>query len=600
MAGVIRLKRSIVPGSIPNAANLEVGEPAVNLVDQTLFTKDATGNVKVIGSGKLQNLSDVSIASPADNQVLVYDSTLDKWKPGNVTIQGAISAGFSVDKFTGDGSITNFTLSRNPFNINSLLVTIQGVKQRPITDYTLSGNVLSFIQAPYDTDIIDVVHLGSGVSGVSSVNGLEGNAVLTTANINENTNLYFTNARAQAAITGASGISYNQANGVISLDTTTVAASTYGGTTKIPVITVDAFGRITTAANVSVAGVSNFTATGNTFTISTGDGSSFSASIQPNSVRLGTDTTGDYVKNVIPSTGITVSGAPGESRDATIALADTSVTPSTYGGADKVSVFAVDQQGRLTSASNVTIAIPASALTTDVALGSGTSGDYVANLIAGSGIGITNGTGESSQPTITNLGVTSIQGTANQIVASAANASVTLSLPSSLTAPGDLTVTGNLVVNGTTTTINTVQLSVNDPLVRFGDENPADSLDIGFFGAYTSSGIKFAGLFRDASDSGTFKLFKDLTVDPTTNVIDTASYTIATLVTNITGGTVSGLTANIAVGDGGTGRGMLTNNAVLFGQGTSAVGLASGSAYQVLQLNSSGVPVFAGLDGGSY
>lgn len=600
MAGVIKLKRSSVAGNIPNAANLEIGEPAVNLVDQTLFTKDTSGNVILIGTGRLQNLSDVSNTSPTDNQVLVYDNALSKWKPGAVTVEGVIASGFSVDKFTGDGSTTNFTLSRNPYNVNSLLVTIQGVKQRPATDYTLAGSVLTFLEAPYNTDIIDVVHLGSGTSGVSSVNGFSGNVVIDSANVIENTNLYFTNARAQAAITGASGVSYNQANGVISLATTSVSAATYGGTTKIPVITVDAFGRLTSVANVSVAGVSNFTASGNTFTVSTGDGGSFSASIQPNSVRLGTDTTGDYVKNVISSTGITVSGTPGESRDVTIALADTSVTPSTYGGADRVSVFTVDQQGRLTSASNVAIAIPASALTTSVALGSGTSGDYVANLIAGSGIGITNGTGEASQPTLTNLGVTSIQGTSNQITASAANASVTLSLPSSLTAPGDLTVSGNLVVNGTTTTINTVQLSVNDPLVRFGDENPADSLDIGFFGTYVSSGIKFAGLFRDASDSGIFKLFKDLSTDPTTNVIDTSAYTIATLVTNITGGTVSGLTANIAVGDGGTGRGTLTNNAVLFGQGSSAVGLASGSAYQVLQLNSSGVPVFAGLDGGSY
>ncbi len=112
-----------------------------------------------------------------------------------------------------------------------------------------------------------------------------------------------------------------------------------------------------------------------------------------------------------------------------------------------------------------------------------------------------------------------------------------------------------------------------------------------------------AGLFRDASDSGRFKLFQGLigSANLTTTInVSGAGFSVATLVANLTGGTVSGLTANIAVGDGGTGRGTLTTNAILYGQGTSAVGLATGSAYQVLQLNASGVPVFAGLDGGSY
>ena len=64
--------------------------------------------------------------------------------------------------------------------------------------------------------------------------------------------------------------------------------------------------------------------------------------------------------------------------------------------------------------------------------------------------------------------------------------------------------------------------------------------------------------------------------------------------------TVSGLTANIAVGDGGTGRGTLTTNAILYGQGTSAVGLLTGTAGQILQLNASGIPTFGGVDGGTY
>ena len=61
-----------------------------------------------------------------------------------------------------------------------------------------------------------------------------------------------------------------------------------------------------------------------------------------------------YVSNVATGTGLT--GGPITSTG-TVSLANTAVTIGTYGGATNVASFTVDQQGRLTSVSNVTIAI---------------------------------------------------------------------------------------------------------------------------------------------------------------------------------------------------------------------------------------------------
>lgn len=58
MAGIIQLKRSSVSGRVPDAANVEVGEPVVNLADQILFTKDGSGTVKVIGAGVTSNIAE--------------------------------------------------------------------------------------------------------------------------------------------------------------------------------------------------------------------------------------------------------------------------------------------------------------------------------------------------------------------------------------------------------------------------------------------------------------------------------------------------------------------------------------------------------------
>jgi len=108
-------------------------------------------------------------------------------------------------------------------------------------------------------------------------------------------------------------------------------------------------------------------------------------------------------------------------------------------------------------------------------------------------------------------------------------------------------INGNLTVNGTTTMVDSENVSVKDPLIALARDNESNTLDIGFYGQYTSSGTKYTGMFFDASDSK-FKLFKELTPEPTTTV-DTShpSFTKASLVANVEG-TVSSI-ANFTTDD---------------------------------------------------
>jgi hypothetical protein len=133
-----------------------------------------------------------------------------------------------------------------------------------------------------------------------------------------------------------------------------------------------------------------------------------------------------------------------------------------------------------------------------------------------------------------------------------------------LTANGNVTVTnncvisGNLTVSGTSTTVDTATLSVEDPLIILASgNNSADSVDIGFYGLYDTSGSQdlYAGLFRDANDSGKFKLFKDLQAAPTTTVNTSGTgYAVATLVANLEGTIQTASQTNItAVGTIATG-----------------------------------------------
>ena len=168
----------------------------------------------------------------------------------------------------------------------------------------------------------------------------------------------------------------------------------------------------------------------------------------------------------------------------------------------------------------------------------------------------------------------------------------------------NVTVEGDLTVNGTTTIISSTTITVADSLLKLAKDNTGNSVDAGVYSQYVvASTTKYAGLFRDASDTNTFKLFKDLEVEPTTTVAtgDT-SYTIGTLVANITGGTVSSLSSAITVGDGGTGATTFTQYGVLYGNSTSAIqATAAGSDGYFLAGNTSGAPSWKNtIDGGTY
>jgi hypothetical protein len=102
---------------------------------------------------------------------------------------------------------------------------------------------------------------------------------------------------------------------------------------------------------------------------------------------------------------------------------------------------------------------------------------------------------------------------------------------------GSTIIDGDLTVEGAVTYISSSTLNVDDSMIKLASNNAADTVDTGFYGKFTSSGTKYAGLFRDASD-GIFKFYTGLTVEPTSTV-DTggAGYTLGTLDAIIDGGT---------------------------------------------------------------
>jgi hypothetical protein len=236
-------------------------------------------------------------------------------------------------------------------------------------------------------------------------------------------------------------------------------------------------------------------------------------------------------------------------------LTNTGVTAGNYGGGTVIPTFAVDVDGRITSAANVS-----------VATGLNVAGDSGTDTVALLSDTLTFVGGDGITSTVFAANTSAKFEVDNTVIRNSGAQSIT----------GDLAVTGNLVVMGTEIVQDVSTVRTEDSLIELSANNAADALDIGFFGTYVSSGTKYTALFRDASDSGRYKLLTGGTEKPTAgNTVNTQAFSTATLVTNITGGTVSGLTANIAIADGGTNASAFpTGNLVMF-DGTRLVGIAN-------------------------
>jgi hypothetical protein len=145
-----------------------------------------------------------------------------------------------------------------------------------------------------------------------------------------------------------------------------------------------------------------------------------------------------------------------------------------------------------------------------------------ANINSGNGVLVSNGTGTSQIVSLAPAIEATTSLTTPLVTATAVSAG-TLESTGNAAVGGNLTITGNLTVNGTSTTVNSTNVSYDDPMVYMGDGNQSNVLDLGMVAAFNNGTYQHSGLVRDASD-GLWKLFSGVTSEPGTTV-DFTTYT---------------------------------------------------------------------------
>jgi hypothetical protein len=215
--------------TVPDTSDTDLVRPSDWNADHTLtglgtMAEQNANNVNISG-GSISGTTVSGYIPTSEKGAALGVATLDaggKVPTSQIPLQGDLNYQGTWNASTNTPTLTSSTGTQGYYYVVDVAgsTNLNGITDWQIGDWAIfNGSVWQKVD---NTD------------AVTSVNGLVGTVVLTTTNIAEGTNEYFTTARARASVSAGTGISYDNGTGVITNSAPDQTVSLTGaGTTTV-------------------------------------------------------------------------------------------------------------------------------------------------------------------------------------------------------------------------------------------------------------------------------------------------------------------------------------------------------------------------------
>ena len=272
-------------GTAGEGAPIEKVGPSQDLVVTATKVEAKTTNTLDLGSSGVQ-FKDGYFDGTLNTDVLSVDETS--------TFTGAVTASSTLDVTGATGIDGDFDINTDKFTVASASGNTAIAGTLAVTGAsTLTGDVTA-----------------SGAMNITGNTGVDGNFDVNTDKFTVASATGNTAVAGTLAVTGTS--------------TLTGAVTASGGVTGDLTGNADTATTWETARSITLTGDVTGTVSG----VNGGSNISIATTVQPNSVALGTDTTGSYVASLVAGTGVTLTNNSGEGATPTVAIGQAVSTTS--------------------------------------------------------------------------------------------------------------------------------------------------------------------------------------------------------------------------------------------------------------------------------